>query len=434
MIDAEAATKESHSQKPAPTKMPKRYVMMTLLLVAMLLCYVDRIIISLAAIEMQKQFGWLDSEKGLVLSIFFAGYLLMQVLGGLLSNRFGGRNIFMIAVLLWSLFTVLTPIAASISFGLLIFVRFMLGFGEGAAFPAAYNLIHGWMPVTERSRSIGLLSGIAAIGTIIALLITGKIIELFGWPSVFYVFGSLGLVWAFFWMAKIPSKGPLDEIQTDATVKRKIPWRLMLFHPAVVVLYFMGIGAASVSYMMASWLPSYLVDTFQMSTTMAGLYSILPWIAVFFVTYLGGLYADKQIEKGEAVIKVRKRMVFIGFALVIISLCSLTLAPSAFAAVSIVTLLFTGIAILVPGYSPVPGELMPRYGDILYGFIAAAGSFGSIVFVYFTGVLLDETGSYDAIFYIMAAACGFGAVLFLLFGKASSIDPDDGLAAQPVAE
>ena len=163
--------------------------MIGLLLSAMLLCYIDRIIISLAAIEMQREFDWTDSQKGQVLSAFFLGYLLTQIGGGFLSNRFGGRNVFLWAVLLWSIFTVLTPIAAGISFTVLIAVRVMLGVGDGASFPSAYNLIHRWMPVQERSRAVGSLNTAAAVGTVVTLLSGGLLIESFGWPAVFYLFG-----------------------------------------------------------------------------------------------------------------------------------------------------------------------------------------------------------------------------------------------------
>ncbi len=91
---------------------PQRYTMMSLLLGALLLCYIERTIISLAVIEMQREFGWSDSQKGYVLSVFSAGYLVTQLLGGLLSNRFGGRNLYLVAVFAWSLVTVLTPASA----------------------------------------------------------------------------------------------------------------------------------------------------------------------------------------------------------------------------------------------------------------------------------------------------------------------------------
>ena len=405
---------------PPKERWPQRYTMMALLLIAMFLCYIDRIIISIAVIEMDKEFNWSDSDKGLVLSIFFSGYLLMQMMGGILSNRFGGRSIFLIAVLLWSLFTVLTPPAAYVSFAVLIFVRFMLGFGEGAAFPAAYNLIHGWMPVEERSLSIGLLSGISAIGTVIALFSTPLIISAYGWPSVFYIFGSLGLVWSIIWILKIPASAPLEPQQVQGD--RKVPWRLMLTHPSVVVLYIMGLGAASISYMMASWLPSYFVDTFQLSTQQAGFYSIIPWVAVFFGTIASGRYADKRIANGENTLCVRKRLVFTGSVTIALSLIFLATAPTPTIAVALVTFLFIGLSLLVPGYSPIPAELLPKYGDILYGFIAAFGSLGSVIYVSLTGILLDVTGSYTPIFLTMAGTSVLGYLVFHIFGSTTPIE------------
>ena len=163
--------------------------MFGLLLTALLLCYIDRTIISLAVIQMQQEFGWSDTQKGLVLSVFYGGYLIMQLAGGLFSNKFGGRNVFLLAVLAWSICTVLTPAAAYASFALLIMARVFLGLGEGPAYPASYNLIHGWIPVEERSRAVALISAAAAVGTVFALLVTGKLMEAFGWPLVFYLFG-----------------------------------------------------------------------------------------------------------------------------------------------------------------------------------------------------------------------------------------------------
>ena len=127
---------------------------MTLILLALLVCYIDRVMVSVAAIDMQKEFAWSDTEKGWVLSIFFLGYLIMQIGGGILSNRFGAQYVFMLAVGSWSIITLVTPIAAFTSFTVLLMVRFLLGIGEGAAFPCAYRLVTDWMPEQERSRSL----------------------------------------------------------------------------------------------------------------------------------------------------------------------------------------------------------------------------------------------------------------------------------------
>jgi len=399
--------------------------MITLLLAALLLCYIDRIIVSLAAVEMQKEFGWSDSEKGLVLSTFFLGYLLMQTLGGIISNRYGGRNVFLIAVLLWSVFTILTPAAAYLSFGFLLFARFMLGFGEGTSFPSAYNLIHAWMPVRERSRSIAGINAAGAVGTVATLLVAGKIIEAYGWPSVFYLFGSMGLLWGLTWWRKVPTTpvAPDDDALPGAeTGKRKIPWRLLLTHPAVLTIYVASISAGGISFTMASWLPSYFVDTFDLSLTQAGIYSILPWIVVAVFTFLAGVYADRKIGAGDVPIRIRKRVTVTGFALIAVSSAALIHAPSAFAAVGIICGIFAGLGIAVNGYSPTAAELLPHFGDVLYGFAAAAGSLAATVIVAATGVLLEKTGSYDALYIGIAAMCVLTAVVYMMFGRADSIE------------
>jgi ACS family sodium-dependent inorganic phosphate cotransporter len=397
---------------------------MVLMLVALLLCYVDRIIVSLAAIEMQKEFGWSDSEKGLVLSSFFIGYLIMQALGGLVSNRFGGRNIFFIAVVLWSVCTILLPMTAYLSFGLLIFARVMLGIGEGASFPSAYNLVHGWMPVRERSRSIGLMSAAGAVGTVATLLVAGKIIEAYGWPSVFYIFGSMGFIWAVFWLRMVPpTPVPPDDAEQRSSPEKKppIPWKLLLTHPAVLTIYLASICAGGVSFTMASWLPSYFVDTFGVSLTEAGIYSILPWILVAVATVLAGLYQDRRIGAGEKVIKIRKRVTVFGFAVIAVSALTLVYAAHIWIAVAIVCVMFIGLGIAINGYSPTAAELLPDHGDVFYGFAAASGSLAAALIVSLVGILLDSTGSYDLLYLGISGFSVLTALVYMIFGRADSL-------------
>jgi ACS family sodium-dependent inorganic phosphate cotransporter len=398
--------------------------MIILLLLALLLCYIDRVLMSLAAIEMQKEFGWTDSQKGLVLSTFFVGYLVTQAIGGIFSNKFGGRNVFLIAVLLWSLFTILTPLSAYTSFGVLLVVRFMLGFGEGAAFPSAYNLIHRWMPVAERSRSVGGMSAASAVGTVATLLTAGLIIERYGWPSVFYLFGSMGFLWAIFWLMKVPAMPDAADDRSDSGPGAKrspIPWKILLLHPAVLTIYVASICVGSISFTLASWLPSYFVDTFNLSLTEAGLYSTLPWITVAFATVMGGAYSDSRIGIGAKRIRVRKGVTVFGLILIVLSCVTLVYAPVAGIAVAIICGLFAGQGIAVVGYAPTAAELLPEHGDVFYGIAAAAGSVGAILFVSATGVLVERTGRYDGLFLVLAALCVITTIVYLSFGRADPL-------------
>jgi|TARA_B100002003_G_scaffold251663_1_gene296561 ACS family sodium-dependent inorganic phosphate cotransporter len=406
--------------------------MMSWLLAALLLCYIDRILISLAAIEMQREFAWSDSDKGLVLSSFFMGYLVMQMLGGLLSNRFGGRNVFLAAVLLWSLFTILTPLAAYVSFTALVVVRLLLGVGEGAAYPSAYNLIHSWMPLKERSLSIGLISAAASVGTVAALLTTGKLIEWFGWQFVFYLFGSLGFVWALFWVMRVPSvpitpnsQQPQELTSSVAEERGPIPWRVLSSHPAVLTIYLVGASAASISFTMASWMPSYFVDTFALSISEAGFYSMVPWALATVATLVAGRYADQMINSGMPPIRVRRQLALSGFALAAACCIGITIATSSATALLAFCGLFAGLGMLVPGYMPVPGELLPVHGDVLYGFMAGIGSITSAGLVALVGILLENTGSYDMLFYLIAILAVAAIILFYFFAQATPIEVDE---------
>lgn len=162
--------------------MQKRHNIVFLCFCAAFVCYIDRVNISVAIIPMQEAFGWSDTVKGMVLSSFFIGYMIMQAPNGWLTNRIGGKIVLGFVVLSWSLFTFLTPIAAFISLPVLIAIRIFMGLGEAAMFPATYGLFGYWVPESERSRStIFLLSGIP-LGTLFALTITGWIVTRFGWP------------------------------------------------------------------------------------------------------------------------------------------------------------------------------------------------------------------------------------------------------------
>src|SRR5476651_1552241 len=107
---------------PAPGR-ARRHVVVALTFLACVIAYTDRVNISVAAVAMKEHFGWSQTEKGMVLSAFFVGYMLCMFIAGLLAARFGGKRVAGGAVLVWSIFTLLTPLAATISIPTLIGAR-----------------------------------------------------------------------------------------------------------------------------------------------------------------------------------------------------------------------------------------------------------------------------------------------------------------------
>src|SRR5689334_16546604 len=300
---------------------PVWYAVVFLCGAAVLISYLDRTNMSVAAISMQTQFGWSETTKGWVLSSFFVGYLAFMAASGALANRYGGKIVLGAAVLWWSFFTALTPPAALISLPALIGARIALGLGEAAVFPASVNMIARWVPPTSRTRAVTAFSSMLSVGTMISLPITGWVVRDYGWPMPFYLFGTLGIVWAAFWFTSVGS-GRSPDVEAP-THDRVIPWKRLLRSRAVwaiIVNHFCGNWAL---YVLLAWLPSYFKTTFNVTLANAGLLSAAPWAAYFVMGNVAGWLADTLIAAGRSPTFVRKTVEV--FALVGSATCLLLL-------------------------------------------------------------------------------------------------------------
>lgn len=205
---------------------------------------------------MAKYYGWSQTTVGVIQSAFFWGYVLTQIPGGYLADRFGGKHVLAAGVVMWSTMTLLTPLAASSNIALLLLARALLGVGEGVAMPAMNNMISRWVPGAERSRSLSLVYSGMYLGSVVGLWLCPNFIVSFGWPSVFYIFGALGFVWWGFWQflaSSSPQVSPTisepelsyitDSLSDRAArpVPKDIPWRLLLSKKptwAIIVAHF----------------------------------------------------------------------------------------------------------------------------------------------------------------------------------------------------
>ena len=166
---------------------------------AVFICYIDRVNISVTIIPMQEQFGWSESQVGLILSSFYIGYMISMTVGGYLADKYGGKRVLAYGLLLWSFFTIITPAFAYSGFFLLIFIRILMGLGEGITFPSWHSLYARWIPFNERTRTIAVTNSGIAVGTVFGLVLAALIMENYSWEWVFYSFGALGIFWFFFW-------------------------------------------------------------------------------------------------------------------------------------------------------------------------------------------------------------------------------------------
>ena len=121
---------------------PYRFKVVFLSFLAVFICYIDRVNISVAIIPMQEQFGWSESQVGIILGSFYFGYMITMILGGYLADKYGGKKVLGYALLIWSLFTIITPFFAYQGLWWLILIRILMGLGEGALKLKELSYIH----------------------------------------------------------------------------------------------------------------------------------------------------------------------------------------------------------------------------------------------------------------------------------------------------
>jgi ACS family sodium-dependent inorganic phosphate cotransporter len=408
---------------------PQRTALIALCFAAVFICYVDRVNISLAIVAMTREFGWNKTTSGFVMSSFFIGYLLTQVPGGVLAGRFGGKHVLAGGVILWSLFTALTPPAAYLGFGVLIAARILMGMGEGVTFPSIYALFSRWVPASRRSRAVGLVFSAIPLGIVCAQLATPVLVTSLGWPWAFYAFSVLGLVWWAAWQpltASTPAAHPRvseSELRELAEGPAAVipgsapPARALLGSSAVWAIVIGHFCNNWGGYVMLSWGPFYLLERFDVDFRAIGLYVMLPSIVSFLFLNGAGAIGDKLIARGVPVVAVRKLMQTIGFGGTAAALLLLTQVQTAEAAVAVMCMSSLLGSAVAAGFMCNHLDIAPRHAGAVMGLSNTAGTIPGVIGVTFSGWLVDVTGSWSIVFIAAAGMKLFGLAFFLTFAK-----------------
>ncbi len=174
-----------------------RYTVLGLTVVAYLITYMDRGVISAAAPSIQKEFGFSIITMGWILGLFQWGYALFQIPGGWLGDRFGPRRVLSGIVVWWSAFTALTAVMWSAP--TMAACRFLFGVGEAGAFPNATRSLSRWMLPAERGFAQGLTHAGARLGGALTPILVVTLIVHFGWRMPFFLFAVVGVIWSAVW-------------------------------------------------------------------------------------------------------------------------------------------------------------------------------------------------------------------------------------------
>ncbi|XP_073045091.1 ascorbate transporter, chloroplastic-like isoform X2 [Primulina eburnea] len=418
--------------KPWWEQFPKRWVMVLLCFCAFLLCNMDRVNMSIAILPMSKEYNWNSTTVGLIQSSFFWGYLLTQIVGGIWADKFGGKVVLGFGVVWWSTATMLTPLAARIGLPFLLVMRAFMGIGEGVAMPAMNNLLSKWIPVSERSRSLALVYSGMYLGSVIGLAFSPVLIHNFGWPSVFYSFGSLGTIWFAMWLSKAyssPKEDPHLSTEEKALILggslskepvSKIPWKKILSKAPVWALIISHFCHNWGTFILLTWMPTYYNQVLKFNLTESGLLCVLPWLTMAVFANIGGWIADTLVSKGLSITSVRKIMQSIGFLGPAFFLTQLSKVNTPALAVLCMACSQGSDAFSQSGLYSNHQDIGPRYAGVLLGLSNTAGVLAGVLGTAATGYILQK-GSWDDVFKVAVVLYIIGTLVWNFFSTGEKV-------------
>ncbi|KAL8624617.1 hypothetical protein ACOMHN_045152 [Nucella lapillus] len=385
------------------------------------------------------EFTWDKQMQGLILGSFFWGYLLLQVPGGVISERFGPKRVVACGMFPVAILSLLTPVCARADPYLFVALRILLGVGEGVMYPAAQALWSQWAPTNERSRLIGFSYAGGQFGNAIIFPIGGYLSAYGfdgGWPSVFYVLGVCGFAWCVAWVllaADTPEQNKrisdIEKKYIQYSLGERVkgarsspPWKAIFTSRAmwaIIVVHTCGNYGA---YMLLTQIPTYMKEVLKFDIKANGVFSMLPYLVFWLFISLSGMVADCLISRETlSVANTRKLMATIG-----------TVGPGCFligtgfmecqqqgAAVGMLTVAVGLCGFHFSGYFINHGDIAPAFAGTLFGISNMAATVPGIIAPYVVAALTvnGKQEEWQQAFYVAAAVYFFGAAFFIIFGK-----------------
>lgn len=386
-----------------------RWWIVVLLFFATTINYIDRQVISILKPFISDDLGWSEMDYGFIVTSFQIAYAAGLILTGPFLDKLGTKAGYIWAMIIWSIAGIAHAAARGVSSFAI--VRFVLGLGESANFPAAVKSVSEWFPKKERAFATGLFNSGATIGAIIAPIIVSAITLSMGWRSAFIITGALGFFWIIVWVifyhhpAKHPnlSKQELDYINQDDAATgqtRKISWLQLFRYKQTAALCSTRFISDWVWWFFLFWTPDYLAKSQGINIKEL----VLPLIIIYGVSSVGGIgggwVSSQFIKRGKTVDYARKTTIFLS-ALLALPIILIPWTNGLWAAVVLIALGTSGHQSWASNMFTIISDIFPKskVGSMvgLSGFVGAVGGALSASFV---GIVLETTHSYSLIFVI----------------------------------
>lgn len=400
-----------------------RYAMLALVFVNVVINYLDRSNLSVAAAGVGEELGLTSVELGLIFSAFGWSYAALQIPGGMLADRVGPRILYAACLITWSLSTVAQGFARG--FASLFAFRLATGAFEAPSYPINNRVVTSWFPDHERASAIALFVSGQFIGLAFLTPVLVALQHYAGWRGLFVVTGVVGLVWGVIWY--LFYRDPLDHprvgqaelkyIEAGGGVFKKQPgaekvsawqrsdWKLVFSNRTLWGVYIGQFCVNATLWFFLTWFPTYLVQYRGLSFIKSGYLASIPFLSACAGLLLSGFISDYLVSKGRSVGQARKTPIILGLIIsgsiiganyvddtvLVIGFMSLAFFGAGMALISwvFVSLLSPKHLIgLTGGIFNFMGNLASIVVPIAIGFLASGGNFKpALVFIGTLGIV-----------------------------------------------
>lgn len=406
----------------APTLSRLRWGIILLLLLAAIVNYLDRANLSIANTTIAAEFGFSQTEMGLLLSAFLWPYALANLPAGWLVDKFGPKLMFSAALGLWSGFTVLAAFVNSYSFfyGL----RMMLGISESPFFTSGIKITHRWFGENERGLPTAIINTGSQIANAIAPPILTILLITFGWRGMFVAIGLMGLPLLFAWWKFYRDPDAREDALLHAGHHSVLPqeksakasWGALFLYPATWAMVIGNFSIMFTIWVYLTWLPSYLEKSLGFSLKATGWIASIPFLAGIFGVLVGGILSDRLVRRGLAAITSRKIPIVLGAALAACFVAPIPFVDSTPLAISLLALGYFFSQMPQGALWTLASDIAPKEQVASLGAIQNFGGFlGAALAPIVTGVILDMTGKFTNVFLLGAGLLFIGALSYGLF-------------------
>ena len=420
-----------------PTRI--RFRMLGLIFICVVINYMDRTNLSVAAAALSKDLQLSSVQLGYLFSAFGWTYAALQIPGGILVDRFSSRLLYAFCLITWSAMTLMQGVVKG--FGSLFGLRLAIGIFEAPSYPINNRVVTAWFPDNERASAIAVYTcgQFLGLALITPLLITVQ--SHLGWRGLFIVTGIVGIVWGLVWyrfyrnptdhpganeaeLTHIENGGGIINRKISDTGKQKFEWqnlKKVLSYRKLWGIYIGQFAVNSTLWFFLTWFPTYLVEYRGLNFLKSGFLASVPFLAAFAGLLTSGLLSDYLLKKGVSVNIARKAPVIFGLLL------SASIIGANYVDSTSWIIFFMALAFFGNGFATItwvfvstlaPKELIGLTGGV-FNFI---GNLASVVIPIVIGHLVSNGNFEPALFFIGSVTLiGAGSYIFIV-GKIERIE------------